>query len=83
MFVNPQQRVRRRATSGLDIRFGMQRTTRTLSGLVDPGIDPRSELASVVDVLTIGLQSAPNLPTPALRARASTSTSRQGTIGQS
>ena len=32
MFVNPQQRVRRRATSGLDIRIGMQRTTRTLRG---------------------------------------------------
>ena len=34
MFVNTQQRVRRRAASGLDIRFGMQRTTRTLRGLI-------------------------------------------------
>jgi len=34
VFVNTQQRVRRRAASGLDIRFGMQRTTRTLRGLV-------------------------------------------------
>ena len=34
MFVNTQQGVRRRASSGLDIRFGMQRTTRTLRGLV-------------------------------------------------
>ena len=31
----------------------MQRTTRTLSGLVEPGIDPRSELAWVLDVLAI------------------------------